>query len=121
MPNKTPEPERYEGSSGAMRTSPWMAAEDILDKGDVKVTIEYVNRRRNVEFEMGRKEPVVYSLKFVGATKELILNATNRKTLKDLFGVSTSKWAGKIVVIYTTKAKFAGKNVDAIRIKAAPK
>jgi hypothetical protein len=93
--------EAFEGKSAEMKKdTPWLASEDLLDAGDVKVTIEGVFRHTDAEFESGRKE-LVYGLRFVGRSKQLILNATNRKTCVSKFGTGKVKeWVGKEVVLY---------------------
>ena len=110
--------EVFEGHSSEMRKdAPWLASEDILDKGDVPVTIEGAFRHENVAFDKGRVEAEVYALKFQKADKQLVLNATNRKTLVELFGTNVKNWASKKIVLFTVKTKFAGKDVNGIRVK----
>ena len=106
-----------------MRDSTWLAAEDIEGLGDITLTIEKVHIRKNVEFEFGRKTPVVYSLKFKGKSRELIMNTSKRNVIQDLYGVGTDAWVGKDVTLYVDdRIKLAGKMVKGIRIrKTAPK
>ena len=78
----------YTGPSAAIKGDcPWLASEDILGKGDIVVTIEACHAVQDAEFEGGRKEDL-YTLSFVGAKKQLILNSTNRKTLVSLYGTN---------------------------------
>ena len=111
--------EVFEGHSSEMKTdSPWLSSEDILGKGDVNVTIEKCFRHRDVEFDAGRKKAVVYSLKFSGANKQLVLNSTNRKTLVRLFGPDVKEWAGKKVTLWVDNNVRLGKEtVSGVRIK----
>lgn len=111
--------QKFEGHSADMRKpTNWLASEDLMDKGDVKVTIEGVYKHVDAMFDNGRKE-TVFSLKFVGAKKELVLNATNRKTLVKKFGTpDVTKWAGKEIALYVEKGvKFQGKETTGIRIR----
>jgi hypothetical protein len=100
------------------KDSPWLASEDILGLGDVKVTIENVFRHVDVEFEAGRKEKTVYSIKFKGSPKQLVVNSTNRKALVAKFGVNVKDWVGKQVLLYVDPTvRLMGKIVNGVRIK----
>ena len=109
----------FEGHSSEMKkASPWLASEDLLERGDVDVTIDCCHRHTDVEFDAGRKEAVVYSLAFRGAKKNLVLNSTNRKTLVNKFGANVKDWAGKKITLYVDKqVRLMGKTVCGIRIK----
>ena len=109
----------FEGRSAEMKKdSPWLASEDLIGLGDVKVVIESVFRHADVEFDAGRKEKVVYSVKFKGKSKQLVLNSTNRKTLVGKFGVNVKDWADKEVILYVDpNVRMMGKVVPGVRIK----
>jgi len=111
--------EVFEGHSSEMKkNSPWLASEDLLGKGDVEVTVKAVHRHKDVEFEAGRKEQVVYSIEFEKASKQLVLNSTNRKALVAKFGANVKDWCGKKVTLYVdTDVKMMGKKVCGVRIK----
>jgi hypothetical protein len=116
--NKKPNGEVFEGRSSEMKDSPWLASEDLMDVGDVKVKVVCCHRYKDVEFDKGRTESKVYTLEFEGKKKELVLNNTNRKTMVAKFGTDVREWAGKEVVLYVDKrVRFAGKTVCGIRIK----
>lgn len=105
-----------------MRKSNWLASEDLLDRGGtITAVILQCEKHTNVEFEQGRKEKVVYTLKFAKAVKELVLNATNRKTLAELFGRDVSAWKGQKIQMYVDPSvRLMGKTVNGIRIREAP-
>lgn len=109
----------FDGHSSEMKKpSPWLASEDILDRGDVEVVIDCCHRHTDVEFDAGRKEQVVYSIAFRGAKKNLVINSTNRKTLVNKFGPNVKEWAGKKITLYVDKnVRMMGKTVCGIRIK----
>lgn len=117
MANKPPE--EFTGRSAEMKKdTPWLSSEDLIGLGDVKVEIESVYRHSDVEFDAGRKVPVVYSVKFKGKAKQLVLNSTNRKTLVEKFGVNVKDWAAKPVVLYVdSNVRMMGKTVNGVRIK----
>ncbi len=116
--NKKPNGEVFEGRSSEMKESPWLASEDLLDVGDVKVKVVRCHRYKDVEFDKGRKEPTVYTLEFEKKQKQLVLNNTNRKTMVAKFGTDVREWAGKTVTLYVdNKVRFAGRTVCGIRIK----
>jgi hypothetical protein len=90
--------EKFEGTATAMKESPWLASEDLIGRGTIKLKIEAVFKNEGVKFEGGRTEKKpLFSVKFAGIPKQLILNATNRKTLVEAFGATVKSWIGKPV------------------------
>ena len=114
-------PEAFEGMASQMRDSPWLASEDIEDAGGkISVTIIACYKHEDVEFDAGRKRPVVYTLAFKGADKQLALNATNRKALASLFGRDVKKWQGKKVELFVQDGiRLGPKTVKGARIRGA--
>lgn len=109
----------YTGTVAGMKASPWLASEDLLGLPSPDLTIEEVFKNEKVVMDAGRVEPVLYSLKFKGADKQMILNATNRRSLTKAFGASTKAWRGQTVTVYVQDGiKMAGKSVSGLRIKA---
>ncbi len=107
----------FEGRSAEMKKdTPWLASEDIMGMGDVPVTITGCYLHRNAQFDDGRKEDV-YALAFEGKKKQLVLNATNRKTLVDWFGPNVPDWIGKGVKLHVVRLKAWGEWTNGIRIK----
>lgn len=115
--------EEYTGNSAAIKGDcPWLASEDILDAGDVTVTIDACYAVKAAEFEGGRKEDV-YTLGFVGKKKQLVLNSINRKTLVKLYGTNVSEWKGKPITLWVDRnVRAFGEIRNGIRIRpTAPK
>ncbi len=117
--NKKPVGEVFEGDSSEMKgNTPWLSSEDILGRGDVEVTIKACHKFTDVEFEAGRKESTVYSVEFEKASKQLVLNSVNRKSLVAKFGTDVKAWAGKSVKLYVDpNVKLMGKIVNGVRIR----
>lgn len=111
--------EPFEGHASAMKKpSPWLASEDLLDRGDVEVTIAGCEKFTDVEFDAGRKEQVIYALCFEKTEKRLVLNSTNRKTLVNKFGANVQKWKGQKVTLWVDESvRMMGKRTRGIRIK----
>jgi len=116
----------FTGNAGKLRESPWLTF-DLLDpEKDTVVTIERVVMRENLEFmkpgSSKKDVKAVYgSLKFVGAKRELGLNATNLRSLIALFGVSAAAWKGKRIALFVdNKVRFGGSVVSAVRIRVTP-
>lgn len=109
----------FTGLSGALRTSPWLAGEDLVGLGEVSCVIEQVLIYDEVMFDAGRKEKNVPALKFKDKQKQLVLRtSTNRKTLVRMFGSNTKEWLDKTIHLYfDASVKFGGKLVGGIRIK----
>lgn len=61
-----------------------------------------------------QRKPVIC---FRDTEKKLPLNKTNMKTIVGLYGTKVREWIGKRITLYPTKTKFAGKTVDAIRVR----
>lgn len=109
----------YEGRTAAMRTSPWLAVENLDGLGDVPVKIAGVYKHTKVRMQDGKEQNQLFSLKFVGKELELPLNATNRKFLAERFGCEVKAWHGKEVVLYVQDGvkNPAGGKTKGIRIK----
>lgn len=111
----------YRGPSGIARESQWLSNEDIPHDRDSVVTIEAVVRRDNLTMQGGRTKKVGLSLRFVGKSRELLLNATNRKTLAIMFGTNEcAQWFGKRVALFVEQnvRRPDGTFGPAVRIRA---
>ncbi len=64
--------------------------------------------------EYMKKQPV---LKFVGKTKRLVCNATNREALSFLLGPILEDWVGKKIVLFPDKTQFGAGIVDCVRVR----
>jgi len=112
--------EEYTGSVSDMKSSEWLASSDIIGLGDVQVTIESVVKSTDVKMDGGRTEKEIFSLKFKGKDKKMVLNATNRKTLAKMFSASVKKWKGQKVKLYVedgVRNPKGGSPVQGLRIK----
>lgn len=109
----------YNGRTSAMRNSPWLASEDLEGLGNVEVTIEQAFEHQNVTMQDGRKQPKLFSVKFVGKDRKLVLNATNRKMIVSKFGGNCADWIGKKVSLYVKDGvkNPAGGTTKGIRVK----
>jgi hypothetical protein len=109
----------FEGRTSAMRTSPWLASEDLDGLGEVPVTIESVFQHKDAIMQDGRKQPKLFAVKFEGKDRQLVLNATNRKTLAAAFGSDCRAWKGKKILLYVKDGvrNPAGGTTKGIRIK----
>ena len=116
--------EIYTGKVSGMKTSPWLASEDLLGVGPVTVSIASVTKNTDVEMDGGRKEACLFSLSFKGIPKQMILNATNRRTLSAAFGADTNQWLGQSVELYVQdgirKPGKGGGTTTGLRINARP-
>ncbi|MEY4783695.1 MAG: hypothetical protein RIR41_1630 [Pseudomonadota bacterium] len=113
--------ELYRGPSGIARESTWLTSEDLQHDRDGIVTIEAVVRRDNLTMQGGRTKKVGLSLRFVGKQRELLLNATNRKTLAVMFGTNEcAQWFGKRIALFVEQnvRRPDGTYGPAVRIRA---
>jgi hypothetical protein len=60
------------------------------------------------------RKPVLY---FQKATKGLVLNRTNAKTIAGLYGDESDDWLGKRISIYPTRIRAFGAMQDTIRVR----
>ena len=116
--------EPYTGMVSDMKDSPWLASEDLLGFDEVSVVISGVFKNSDVPMDGGRKEPILYSVSFEGKDKQMILNATNRKSLSSAFGASTKDWVGKTIKLYVLDGirkpgGERGETTTGLRIKAS--
>lgn len=74
-----------------------------------KLVIEELGHGKDAE-----RKPVLY---FQKATKGLILNATNAKTIAALYGDESDDWTGKSIAIYPDRVRAFGKMHDVIRVR----
>lgn len=92
-----------------------LKAEELGPGKRIVVTIDDVRMEKIGD----EQKPVLY---FVGKEKGLPLNKTNTNAIIDILGTDESDhWAGKKIVLYTTKVDYQGKRVLAIRVDEAPK
>ena len=118
--------EPYSGTATNMRESDFLASEDFAVEGggysQEVVTIVKVFERRNITFKDGRTKKKGYTLKLREKERELLINATNRDTLKALFGNDSTKWLGKQILLWIDPhVKLKKEIVPGIRIKPVPK
>jgi len=119
--NETPQGQEYRGPSGIARDSNWLTNEDLPHDRDTVVTIESVILRRALKMQGGRPKDIALSLKFVGKGRELMLNATHRKTLAAVFGTNQCEaWFGKKIALYVEQGirRPDGTVGPAVRIRA---
>jgi hypothetical protein len=91
--------EQYTGKVSGMKTSPWLASEDLLGISPQQVIIAGVYKHEDVPMDGGRKEKLLFAVGFEKIQKQMILNATNRKALSRQFGADTKNWIGKQVTL----------------------
>jgi len=106
--------EPFTGRSAEMRKATnWLSSEDLMDTGkdEIEVEIAGVFKHKDAKFDDGRTE-TVYALAFAGKEKQLILNATNRKILVNMFGTTkVADWIGKKVKLYVKDGVRLGKTI----------
>ena len=89
----------------------------FLDLAGRDVVVEIARiESREVVASGGRKarRPLVF---FKGKRKGLVLNATNGRTIADLYGVDADGWIGKRIVLFPDVTNLQGQQVECIRIR----
>lgn len=112
--------EEYRGPSGIARDSNWLSSEDLPLGRDVPAQIESVIFHKHLTMQGGRPLNNKIALRFQGKARELLLNATNRKTLVALFGATCADWFGKRVLLFIEEGvrRPDGTHGPAVRIRA---
>jgi hypothetical protein len=59
-------------------------------------------------------------LYFNETEKKLVLNATNAKTIGEIYGNKIPQWIGKPIALYKTEVSFAGRTVWGVRVRLKP-
>jgi hypothetical protein len=97
----------------------WLASEDFIGLGDVELEIAGVYQNSGETMQDGKKKDF-FSVGFSKTVKQLVLNATNRKTLAMAFGAKVENWTGKKVRLYAQDGVKAigGGTTTGLRIKA---
>ena len=116
-----PRGEEYTGPSGIARESRWLTSEDIPHDRDTAVEIATVIRYDRLTMQGGREKRNALALRFVGKGRELLLNATNRKTLAALFRTNKcGEWFGKRILLFVEQdvRRPDGTRGPAVRIRA---
>lgn len=87
-----------------------------LQGRDVNVTIEKVTGGKVGHGKKSSRKPLMY---FRGSkdNRPLALNATNCKTIAQLYGNDTAEWTGKRITLYPGTTQFAGEEVECIRVR----
>jgi hypothetical protein len=94
--------------------SRFFKAEDVKDKPAV-VTIASVITER-----IGQDNQEKLIMLFEDSKKQLVINATNFDAIAEITGEDDSdNWAGYRIALVPKRVDFAGKKVDAIRVRAA--
>jgi len=60
-------------------------------------------------------------LAFQGRKKTMVLNKTNATKIADIYGGETDDWYDQPIELYVTETDFAGKTVEAVRVRAPRK
>lgn len=112
----------FTGTIAQMKSdSRFLASEDFLGKGEVKVTITGVYENTDEKMQDGKLKNF-HSIGFNDKPKRMVLNATNRKTLVAAFG-DPKNWIGKEVHVYVAggvRNPNGGEPTTGLRIKAKP-
>lgn len=97
-----------------MFKSDYVGAWDL--KGDTVVTIDKVVPSEEIIGSDGKKDskPIVY---FKGATKKMILNKTNAKSIAKALGHDTEDWNGRKITLFPDTCKAFGEVVECVRVR----
>ena len=89
---------------------------DDIEK-DMTVTIDRVTDEEVFNPSTNSKERA-FAIYFKGATKGMILNKTNAKTIAKVVGSPYQEhWIGKQIIIYPKEGTFFGEKMKVVRVK----
>lgn len=86
---------------------------------DVVVTIEKIETSHELVMQGGKRDrkPVIH---MVGKQKKWVLNKTNVKTIKGMYGGELRDWIGKSVTLFPKEVEASGEMHTAIRVRPTP-
>lgn len=90
---------------------------DLPDDRDAVVTIEKVEagELHKPGAKKGERKPL---LTFRGTEKKMVVNATNAKTIANLYGTHVEEWVGKRISLFRSKTHGpGGAEMDCIRVR----
>ena len=95
----------------------FIEAEDLPEGQDIKVIIEGVRKATAKDKGQDGKplDKPIASIK--GKEKQWVLNKTNAKTIRRIYGNEMDAWTGKEITIYRTTCNAFGKTVACIRVR----
>lgn len=103
-----------------MKTSnKWLASEDFIGMKPVALTISGVFKAEGETMQDGKKKDF-FTIGFKETPKQLVLNATNRKTLANAFGAKTKGWLEQQVELFAQDGVKAigGGTTTGLRLRA---
>ena len=95
--------------------SKYLRAEDLKSEKKFRikaVTVEVVGTGSEKEQKL-----VVW---FTNDERGLVLNKTNNRTLRGVFGDDVRGWPGKIIIVFPTMVEMQGKMTPALRVRIPP-
>jgi hypothetical protein len=96
-------------------TSRFFKAEDL--QAEKKLRIKIVTEELVGVGAEQQKKLVVW---FTNDERGLVLNKTNNRTMRGVFGDDCAGWAGKIVVLFPSTVDLRGKMVPSLRVRIPP-
>lgn len=112
--------EPFNGNVGQMKASnKWLASEDFIGMKPVTMTITGVFKAAQEVMQDGKKKDF-FTIGFAETPKQLVLNATNRKTLANAFGAKTKGWLDQKVEVFAQDGVKAigGGTTTGLRLRA---
>jgi hypothetical protein len=93
----------------------YIGAYALPNGADLTVTIERVQRE---EITLAGKQES-HTVMYLKGHKPMILNATNSRSIQQLYGPYIEQWAGKRLTLYASTARLDGELVECLRIRPA--
>jgi hypothetical protein len=94
----------------------YIGAYALPNGNDLVVTIERV-KREEITVGGGKKED--HTVMYLARQKPMILNATNSKSIQQLYGPYIEDWPGKQLTLYASTARLGNDLVECLRIRPA--
>lgn len=93
--------------------SNYLKASDLQGK-NVPLMIDRVEMEEIKGRKGNENKAVVY---FTRAKKGLVLNVTNKNTIKAAYGPNTDHWIGRQVILYARIVEYQGEEMEGIRVR----
>lgn len=104
----------------SMYEKDYIGSWDLPEARDCTLIIDHVEQGSIQKAGSGKKEkkPLVFFRNVRDPKKPLVLNATNRETIRAIYGNYIEDWAGKPIAVYKTMVQaVGGGTTEGIRVR----
>jgi hypothetical protein len=95
--------------------SKYLKSQDV--QGEKRLRIKAVTEE---DVGVGKDKQRKLVVWFDNDKRGLVLNITNNRVLRNVFGDACDAWAGKVIVVYSAMTEFRGEMKPGLRVRIPP-